>query len=65
MLLSVTSKSSLFKHSRLRVKSVLEVRVLAPNSIAKVARYTIRARKLPKTKYLCLAPGATRATACS
>jgi hypothetical protein len=42
-----------------------EVRVLAPNSIAKVARSSIRARKLPKTTYLCLAPGATRATAWS
>jgi hypothetical protein len=48
-----------------RVGAVLEVRILAPDRIAKVARFTIRKGKTPLARYLCLPPGAKRATACT
>jgi hypothetical protein len=54
-----------FAKSRFRVGAVIEVRILAPNRIAKVARFTIRRNKTPLSRYLCLAPGAKKATACS
>jgi len=54
-----------FRKSKLRVGAVLEIRVLAPNSIGKVARFTVRERKTPRSSYLCLAPGATKPAACT
>lgn len=50
---------------RLNAKSVLEVRVLAPDSIAKVVRYRMRSRgRLPTSTLLCLTPGAQRPAKC-
>lgn len=54
-----------FKRASLRVGAVLEIRILAPGSIAKVARFTVRSHKAPLSRYLCLPPGAKKAGACS
>ena len=54
-----------FTKTKLRVGAVLEIRVLAPASIAKVARFTIRSRKPASASYLCLPPGAKKPAACS
>ncbi|MDA0159684.1 hypothetical protein OM076_05375 [Solirubrobacter ginsenosidimutans] len=44
---------------------MLEVRILAPNAIAKIARFTIRSHRAPLSRYLCLPPGAKKAGACA
>jgi Putative metal-binding motif len=54
----------LFKRKRLRVGTVVEVRITAPNAIGKVLRYPIRRRKVPRARTLCLPPGAKRPTKC-
>jgi Ca2+-binding RTX toxin-like protein len=53
------------KNRRLRAKARLEVRVLAPDSIGEVVRYTMRAgSRLPATTLRCINPGAkSRASA--
>jgi Putative metal-binding motif len=61
----VDLRSRYFKHTQLRVGAVLEIRILAPNRIAKVARFTIRSHKAPLSRYLCLAPGAKKAGPCT
>jgi hypothetical protein len=58
------SLKRLFKRKRVRVGTVIEVRITAPNSIGKVVRYKTRSLKLPRVRELCLAPGASRATRC-
>ena len=35
--------------------------MLAPNMIGKVARFTMRRKKLPKVAFSCMAPGAKAA----
>jgi len=50
------------RRAKLRVGTTLEIRVLVPGHIAKVARFTMRKRKAPLTAYLCLAPGAAKPT---
>jgi hypothetical protein len=50
------------RRANLRVGTTLEIRVLVPGHIAKVARFTMRKRKAPLTAYLCLPPGAAKPT---
>jgi hypothetical protein len=50
----------LFRRSSLRPGAVIEVRITAPGYIGKVVRYTIRRRKLPASRTLCLPPGGSR-----
>jgi RTX calcium-binding nonapeptide repeat (4 copies)/Putative metal-binding motif len=45
------------RRSRMRTGSRLEVRVLDADSIGKVVRFTMRTRKLPSSRSLCLVPG--------
>lgn len=49
---------------RLRPGAVLQITVTKPGTIGKVFRYSIRARKLPRKRELCLNPGARRPTRC-
>jgi Ca2+-binding RTX toxin-like protein len=46
-----------FKKRRLKPGAVIDVRILATDSIGKVVRYKIRRNALPKTTLLCLVPG--------
>jgi hypothetical protein len=52
------------RRAKLRVGTVLEVRVSAPFHVTKVARFTMRRNKLPLTTYLCLPAGATKPRRC-
>ena len=61
---SVDLRRRFLRRARLRPKGVLEVRVLAPASIGKVVRFTIRRTKLPRSRVLCLPPSATRPKRC-
>jgi Ca2+-binding RTX toxin-like protein len=45
------------KHSRLKPGAILEVRILAPDSVGRVVRFPIRRNAVPKPKVLCLVPG--------
>jgi hypothetical protein len=56
---STANATPLFRNRLLKPGAVVEVRVTAPNRIGKVLRYTIRKGKLPRTRQLCLAPGAS------
>ena len=47
-----------------RVGTVVEIRVLAPDQIGKVLRYTMRSRKLPRSATLCLSPAARTPSRC-
>lgn len=51
-----------FRKAKLRVGTTVEIRILVPDHIAKVARFTMRKRRTPLTAYLCLPPGATKPT---
>ena len=54
-----------FAGARLAPGTRLQVRVTAPGMTGKVVRYTFRAkRRLPVSKVSCLAPGASRPSAC-
>jgi hypothetical protein len=48
----------------LRVEVAIEIRITAPNAVGKVVAYTIRAGKVPTSSTRCLAPGASRPSAC-
>ncbi|MDA0172753.1 Ig-like domain-containing protein [Solirubrobacter taibaiensis] len=50
------------RRAKLRVGTTLEIRIIVPDHVAKVARFTMRKRKAPLTAYLCLSPGATKPT---
>jgi Ca2+-binding RTX toxin-like protein len=53
------------KGRELKANARLEVRVLAPDAIGKVVRYTMRkGNNLPKSKLLCVKPGTKRAKKC-
>jgi Ca2+-binding RTX toxin-like protein len=53
------------KQRKLKAKARLEVRVLAPDAIGKVVRYTMRkGNALPKSKLLCVTPGTKRPKKC-
>jgi hypothetical protein len=49
---------------RLPPRTMLEVRITAPNSIGKVVRYRIRRGRIPQGRTLCLPPGARKPTRC-
>jgi Putative metal-binding motif len=49
---------------RLRPRTMLEVRITAPNSIGKVVRYPIRRGRVPQGRTLCLPLGAKKPTRC-
>jgi hypothetical protein len=52
--------------AKLRPGAVLEVRILRTDSVAKVVRYKIRkGQKDPKSRILCLKPGAKKPRSCS
>jgi hypothetical protein len=52
-----------FKGRGLKPGTVIEVRITASGFFGKVVRYTIRKGKLPRSKVLCLRPGASRPVA--
>ena len=52
-----------FKGRALKPGAVIEVRITATGYFGKVVRYTIRKGKLPKSKVLCLRPGASKPVA--
>jgi Ca2+-binding RTX toxin-like protein len=53
------------KQRKLKASARLEVRVLAPDAIGKVVRYTMRkGNALPKSKLLCVTPGTKRPKKC-
>jgi hypothetical protein len=45
------------RRTRFRPGSRLEVRILAPESVGKVVRFSVRRNKLPRQQVLCLTPG--------
>jgi hypothetical protein len=58
------SLTRMFKRRWLRPKTVVQVRITAPNSIGKVVRLRIRHRRLPRPRTLCLPPQARRPQRC-
>jgi hypothetical protein len=52
------------RRTRFRPGSRLEVRILAPESIGKVVRLSIRRNKAPKPRVLCLPPGSRSPSRC-
>ena len=61
---SVNLRRRFLRKAKLRPRAVLELRVLVPASIGKVVRFRIRRTKLPRSRVLCLPPGATRPQRC-
>jgi hypothetical protein len=57
--------TALFKKRKLKPGTVITVQITAPQVIGRVFRYTIRKKKAPKKASLCLAPGASKPTACA
>jgi hypothetical protein len=53
------------RNAALKPGAKLEVRITAPLSVGKVVSFKIRDKKLPKSKTLCLPPGATKGVACA
>jgi hypothetical protein len=49
---------------RLRPRTTLEVRIVAPNAIGKVVRYPIRRRRVMEARNFCLPPGAKNPIRC-
>jgi Putative metal-binding motif len=58
------SLTRLFRRRRLRVGTVVEVRITAPNMVGKVVRYRTRRGALPRDRVLCLPPGARKPSRC-
>jgi hypothetical protein len=58
------SMTKMFRKRRLRSGAVVTVTVTAPNRVGRVRKYTIRRKGKPRTRTLCLAPGASKATKC-
>jgi hypothetical protein len=57
------SLTKLFR-KRLRPGAVVTVAVTAPNTVGRVRQLTIRRNAAPRSKTLCLVPGASKPTAC-
>jgi putative metal-binding protein/hemolysin type calcium-binding protein len=57
--------TKLLRAAKLTTGTVLEVRITAPDTMGKVVRYTMRSHALPKSKNLCLPPGAQKPGMCS
>jgi Ca2+-binding RTX toxin-like protein len=53
-----------FERKPLPVGAMLQIRATKPNMVGAVKTVTIRKRKAPSVKTLCLPPGATRPAAC-
>jgi hypothetical protein len=53
-----------FKRRRLPVGTVIELRVTRAGWIGRVYRFTVRSRKTPRVKRLCLTPGRTKPRGC-
>ena len=47
-----------FAHRRLRPGTMIEVRIAAPGEVAKIVRFTMRTRRLPRVTTLCAPTGA-------
>lgn len=62
---ATTSLTKLFRKAKLRPGAVIEIRVTQPGTIGKVFRFTMRKKKKPKARVLCLPPGAKSPSACS
>ena len=62
--IATTSFKTLFGKRRLKTGATVEVRVLAPKMIGKVAKFTMRRKKLPKVAFSCMAPGAKAPAKC-
>ena len=56
--------TKLFKGRRLPAGTVITVRVTAPDTIGKLARFTTRKGKTPKVQSLCIRPGSATPSAC-
>ena len=54
----------LLRDARLRSGAVLEVRVQRPEAVGKVIRYRVRNGIVPRSRKLCLVPGAKRPGSC-
>jgi hypothetical protein len=63
--IATTSFKTLFGKRKLKPGAQIELRVLAPGMVGKVARFQIRAGKLPKATFLCLPVGAKQPARCS
>jgi hypothetical protein len=59
-----TAQLRKFFRRRLRAGMMIEVRILAPNTIGKVVRLPIKRGRVPNGKTLCLAPGAKKPARC-
>jgi hypothetical protein len=49
---------------RLKVGTLIEIRITKPGYIGRVVQIRIRARRAPSSKQLCLPAGTSRALAC-
>jgi Putative metal-binding motif len=58
------SVTRLFRRRRIRVRTVVEVRITYPNTIGKVVRYRLRPRRIPPSRVLCLPPGLAKPVGC-
>jgi hypothetical protein len=56
--------AKLFAHRRLRSKTVVELRISAPNEVAKLVRFTMRTRRPPRVTVHCVPPGAQAPEGC-
>jgi hemolysin type calcium-binding protein len=56
--------TKLFSGARLALGTRVEVRITARDTMGKVVRYTMRSRKIPAKRTLCLTPGKSRPGRC-
>ena len=56
--------TTLFRGAELETGAVIEIRITARDTIGRVFRYTMRSRKLPARRELCLTPGRSRPGRC-
>jgi streptogramin lyase len=61
---AVNARRRFLRGRELRPGAVLELRILKRQFIGKVVRYTIRSTSLPRSRVLCLPPGAKRPRRC-
>jgi hypothetical protein len=54
----------LFRRSKLRARTVVEIRVTAPNYIGKVFTFKMRKKSTPTSKLRCVPPGTNKPLAC-
>jgi hypothetical protein len=60
----IATLTRLCRRRTLRIGTVVEVRITAPNSIGKVVRYRIRRGRIPRGRILCLPPAASSPQRC-